>query len=89
MELLTSLAAPVITGLVTLLGIIVANRKAAAVRDAKAEAKEQELADWRNRIEAKVDSHNEYAALFHKTVAEQNVALARIDERLKNLEARK
>ena len=88
MELLTSLAAPLITGLVTLLGVVLANRKQQAIRDMKTELKEAELAERLDRMEGKIDSHNEYADLFRKTVAEQNVALARIDERLKTLEQR-
>ena len=89
MELVTAIAAPVITGLVTLLGILAANRKQAAVKEAQDELREQALAEWRESVTARLDSHNEYAQLFHSTVAEQNVTLARIDERLKVLEQRR
>ena len=84
MEWVTELIAPVITGLVTILGIVLANRKAAAVKAAQDELKEQEHQEWRTRIEAKLDEHNGYAKLF----SEQSVTLARIDERLKALEGK-
>lgn len=84
MDWVIELAAPVITGLVTLLGIIAANRKQAAVREVREELKEKEQQEWRERIEQKLDEHNEYGRKF----AENNVVLARIDERLKSLEAR-
>lgn len=85
MEWVTELVAPVITGLVTLCGLIVANRKAAAVKEARDELKEQERKEWEARVEAKLDEHNGYARLF----SEQSITLARIDERLKALEERK
>lgn len=85
MELLTTIAAPVITGLVTLLGIIIANRKAAAVREVREEMEKKERKEWEARVESKLDEHNGYAKLF----SEQSVTLARIDERLKALEERK
>ena len=85
MELLTTLAAPVITGLVTLIGILIANRKAAAVREVREEMRERERKEWETRVETKLDEHNGYARLF----SEQGVTLARIDERLKALEERR
>lgn len=84
MEWITELIAPVITGLVTLCGLILANRKAAAVKEAQAELKEKELSEWRASVTERLDEHNHYAKLF----SEQSVTLARIDERLKNLEGR-
>ena len=85
MEILTQLIAPVITGLVTLVGIVLANRKSQAVRDARTE-------EWQNQVNAKLDEHNEYGRKFG-TVSEQftemSITLARVDERLKNLEERK
>lgn len=84
MELLTTIAAPIITGLVTLLGIIIANRKAAAVREVREEMEKKERKEWEARVESKLDEHNGYAKLF----SEQSVTLARIDERLKALEER-
>ena len=88
MEWLSDLAAPVITGLVTLAGMMLANRKAAAVREAREEMRDTQRKEWEEQTTQRLDSHNEYAALFHTTVAEQNVTLARIDERLKALEAK-
>ena len=85
MELLQTLAAPVITGLVTLIGILIANRKAAAVREVREEMREKERKEWEDRVETKLDEHNGYARLF----SEQGVTLARIDERLKALEERR
>ena len=85
MELLTTILAPIITGLVTLLGILAANRKAAAVREVREEMEKKERKEWEARVEAKLDEHNGYAKLF----SEQSVTLARIDERLKALEERK
>ena len=89
MEWVTGLAAPVITGLVTLLGMIVANRKAAAVREVEEQA-------FRERVEAKLDEHNEYGKKFGTVsekfetvsgdIGEMRITLARVDERLKNLE---
>ena len=84
-ERLTQLIAPVITGLVTIVGIVLANRKSQAVRDARTE-------EWQNQVNAKLDEHNEYGRKFG-TVSEQftemSITLARVDERLKNLEERK
>ena len=85
MGIIETIAAPVITGLVTLLGLIIANRKAAAVKEAKDELKEQELSRWRTEVSERLTEHNNYARLF----SEQSVTLARIDERLKALEERK
>lgn len=84
MEWITELIAPVITGLVTLCGLILANRKAAAVKEAKDELKEQELSRWRTEVSDRLAEHNNYAKLF----SEQSVVLARIDERLKALEGK-
>lgn len=86
MELVTAICAPIVTGLITLIGIIITNRKQQAISETKAEMREAEYKEHFARLEQKVDEHNNYAALFHKTVAEQNVTLARIDERLKVLE---
>lgn len=87
-ELLSNLIAPVVTGIVTLIGIIIANRKTAAVREARQEIQEERNQEWRDRIEAKIDEHNGYAKLFSNYVNDNNVNLARIDERLKKLEER-
>lgn len=89
MELLSAIAAPFITGLVTLLGIILANRKQEAVRETRQELEKQHDQEWRDRItddikrlEGKVDTHNDYARLFQETAA-------RLDERMKSLEQRR
>ena len=87
-ELLSNLIAPVVTGIVTLIGIIIANRKTAAVREARQEIQEERNQEWRDRIEAKIDEHNGYDKLFSNYVNDNNVNLARIDERLKKLEER-
>lgn len=84
MEWLTDLIAPAITGLVTLIGLLLANRKAAAVREVKDELRDKERKEWEERVENKLDEHNGYAKLF----SEQSIVLARIDERLKALEGR-
>ena len=88
-ELLAIIAAPIITGLVTLLGIILTNRKTAAVKEAKDEMRAKERQEWESRVEAKLDEHNSYGKKFGE-VAEKfgdlSVTLARIDERLKALE---
>lgn len=82
--MLTTLAAPVITGIVTLLGIIIANRKQQAVRDVEEKAFRERIETALGECNQRLDEHNNYARLF----SEQAVTLARIDERLKSLEAR-
>lgn len=86
MDWIIGLAAPVITGLVTLCGIVLANRKADAVRDAKEEMKDAALSERLDRIEGNISDlsetvkeHNNYARLFQETAA-------RLDERTKALE---
>ena len=88
MELLTSLAAPVITGAVTLIGIIIANRKAEAVREVEERAFRERIENALEECNKRLDSHNSYAELFNSTSAEQSIVLARIDERLKALEGK-
>lgn len=84
MELLTAILAPIITGLVTLLGILAANRKAAAVREVRDEMEKKERKEWEARVESKLDEHNGYAKLFSET----SVAIARIEEQVKALKER-
>lgn len=81
-SIVSDLIAPVVTGIVTIIGFLIANRKQQAVREVKEEMREKEHQEWRTRIETKLDEHNGYAKKF----SEQSVTLARIDERLKALE---
>ena len=85
MEILELIIAPIVTGIVTILGVILANKKQQAVRDAVED-------EWRKQVSAKLDEHNEYGKKFGN-VSEQftdlAISIARIDERLKNLEERK
>ena len=85
MDILTTLIAPAITGIITLIGIIIANNAKDAARDARMEEKEHAMEEWRTSVTTRLDEHNNYAKLFSET----SVTIARIDERLKNLEERK
>lgn len=85
MEIIELIIAPVITGALTLLGVIVTNKRQQAVRDAVED-------EWRKQVSAKLDEHNEYGKKFgnvSEQFTELAITIARIDERLKNLEERK
>lgn len=92
MDWLAELAAPVITGAITLIGLLIANRKAAAVREVREEMEKKERKAWEQSVTDRLDEHNEYGRKFGEVSSkfgDLSVTLARIDERLKNLEERR